>query len=209
MKKFNLSQSYDYREFNHEEKLYCTLFEQHQVQVHDRPTFLHMNQIAFFPHVKDLLNRQRNLKPGFTVSFHKICFDEGATHSVTGFKKWFTYLCAPHVQTSYKDLRHVETRIIFGREGKKVCIATIGRANVRVSLPEFTYFDFSSSLIVYNVLTLFSFATQIRLRPINEKHPDKLTAHLQTINVFVPVGFNFNCVYYVPNCDNDFPFSST
>lgn len=168
-----------------------------------------MNQTGIFSHLKDVLNRHSNLKLDFTVPFHQICFDEGATQSVTGVNQWFAYLRVHHVPTAYHDINHFETRIIFGGKGKQnVNVAILGRVNIRAPLPGFTYFDFSSLLIVNYVPMLFGFATQIRLRTITERRPE-LTAYLGALDVFIPLVFMSNHLYYVSDCNNDFLFSST
>ena len=115
---------------------------QHEVVNPKHEYYLH-NRPYSPPDVHDLYRMHRKLHFDPLTSFHGICFDEGAPHSVTGINQWMAYLCKYPVPQELKKIQPTSASLIYGGKGKKrVVVESIGKVAIRAPLPAECYFDY-------------------------------------------------------------------
>lgn len=114
--------------------------------------YSHQIQPTISPDSSYINSLHSDLRFNADTTFHDICLDEGAPHSVTGVNQWMAYLRAYHLPTAFHNIQRPKLSITFGGKGRnRVQVMAIGRVAIRVPLPAKCYFDFQALLIKNDV----------------------------------------------------------
>lgn len=143
------------------------------------------------------------------LEFKGFCMDEGAPYSVTGLKQWLDYVKTYNIPNEFYTILHNSTSLAFGGKGKeKVSCQSLGIVKIRVPLPDATFFDYRSLIILNDVPMLLGLQTQTRLRTITDKYTSNLRINLRSLNIKLPVVIKDNHLYYEGPSRGEILFSS-
>lgn len=116
-----------------------------------------------------------------------------ARQSVTCASQWIAYLKTSHLSRKSRNIPKLNPIKTFGEKGnKKAELSILGKDRVGDPLSGFSYFDHVSLLFTNKTPMPLGMATQIRLRTMTNKSPDKLQAHLEDLTVNVSLAIKFS-----------------